>query len=259
MGKNGKRVKNNKVPKHEERRKKDEFENQSLIYDRRTTKPEEEKKGETKQSTKPNKARKIITIIIEIILVGVMIFSGIKIYFWWQDNNKNKEITDDIAKVVTVETNDNGEEEYIVDFDELKRQNSDTVAWLKVNNTQIEYPIVKTTDNYFYLNHSFDKSINGAGWLFASYDNKFDGTDQNIVIFGHNRTGGPMFGTLKYILNQDWYNNEENRKIIFNTPDEDAIYEVFSIYTVEVEDYYITTKFYTDYDFQYFTYGSVNA
>ena len=59
-----------------------------------------------------------------------------------------------------------------------------------------EYPVVKGTNNSFYLNHCFDKSNNSAGWIFADYRNKFDNTDKNIVIYGHNMRDGSMFGSM---------------------------------------------------------------
>lgn len=52
-----------------------------------------------------------------------------------------------------------------------------------------------------------------------------------------------MFGSLKNIINEEWYNNEENYNIIFITENENEIYRVFSVYKIEVEDYYIQTQF----------------
>ena len=126
------------------------------------------------------------------------------------------------------------------------------MAWIKVNNTNIEYPIVKTSNNSYYLTHSFDKSYNSAGWPFADYKNKFDGTDKNIVMYGHNRKDGSMFATLKNVLSPEWYNNEKNRNIIFNTENENSIYEVFSVYQIENEEYYIQTEFKTKDKFEKF-------
>lgn len=65
------------------------------------------------------------------------------------------------------------------------------------------------------MNHSFDKSKNSAGWLFADYKNKLDGTDKNIVVYGHNRRDGSMFETLKNILNKEWYDNTDNMDIVY--------------------------------------------
>ena len=137
-------------------------------------------------------------------------------------------------------------------FDKLKEQNNEAIAWIKVNNTNIEYPVVKTKNNEFYLNHSFDKSENLGGWIFADYKNKFNGTDKNIVIYGHNMKDNSMFGTMQKILNPEWYNNEENTNIILKTEGKNYIYKVFSIYRIENEDYYIKTEFNNDSEFEQF-------
>ena len=157
-----------------------------------------------------------------------------------------------VIRKIVVEDKNEYKEEYTIDFNKLKEQNKETVAWIKVNNTNIEYPVVKANNNNFYLNHSFDKSENLAGWIFADYRNKFDNTDKNIIIYGHNMRDGSMFGSLKNILNSDWYENEENTNITLYTENEKCIYKVFSIYKIESEDYYIKTEFSNDNEFEQF-------
>ena len=97
--------------------------------------------------------------------------------------------------------------------------------------------------NIYYLKHNFNKESNSAGWIFADYKNKVDGTDKNLVIYGHNMRDDSMFGSLKNILNDDWHNEEENKYVTFVTENDNSIYEVFSVYQVADEDYYITTDF----------------
>lgn len=207
---------------------------------------------------KKNKKYKevIFNLIVYMILLFILIYSGIKIYKWYKDKTSNKEIVEQIKETVAVEdeNEDKNEykEEYTIDFNKLKEQNKETVAWIKVNNTNIEYPVVKADNNNFYLNHSFDKSQNSAGWIFADYRNKFDNTDKNIIIYGHNMRDGSMFGSLKNILNSDWYENEENTNITLYTENEKCIYKVFSIYKIESEDYYIKTEFSNDNEFEQF-------
>ena len=197
---------------------------------------------------KKNKKYKevIFNLIVYMILLFILIYSGIKIYKWYKDKTSNKEIVEQIKETVVVEDKNEYKEEYTIDFNKLKEQNKETVAWIKVNNTNIEYPVVKANNNNFYLNHSFDKSENLAGWIFADYRNKFDNTDKNIIIYGHNMRDGSMFGSLKNILNSDWYENEENTNITLYTENEKCIYKVFSIYKIESEDYYIKTEFSND-------------
>ena len=205
---------------------------------------------------KKNKRYKkvILNIIIYMILLFVLIYSGIKIFKWYKDKTNNNKIAEQIKSTVIVEdkNKDENKEEYTVDFNKLKEQNNETVAWIKVNNTNVEYPVVRATNNSFYLNHSFDKSKNSAGWIFADYKNKVDNTDKNIVIYGHNMRDDSMFGSLKNILNSDWYNNEENTNIALYTENEKYIYKVFSIYKIESEDYYIKTEFSNDNEFEKF-------
>ena len=61
-----------------------------------------------------------------------------------------------------------------------------------------------------------------------------------------------MFGSLKNILNSDWYDNDENTNITLYTENEKSIYKVFSIYKIESEDYYIKTEFSNDNEFEKF-------
>ena len=172
----------------------------------------------------------ILNIIIYMILFFLLIYSEAKIFKWYKDKTNNNKVAEQIKNTVIFEEEKENEdeeenkEEYTVDFNKLKEQNNETIAWIKVNNTNVEYPVVKTTNNSFYLNHSFDKSKNLAGWIFADCKNKFDNTDKNIVIYGHNMRDGSMFGSLKNILNSDWYDNEENTNITLFTENEKCIY-----------------------------------
>ena len=207
---------------------------------------------------KKNKSKKykkaILNLILYIILLSILIYSGIKIFKWYKDKTNNNKIVEQIKSTVIVEENneDGNENGYTVDFNKLKEQNNETIAWLKINNTNVEYPVVKGSNNSFYLNHSFDKSKNSAGWIFADYKNKFDNTDKNIVIYGHNMRDGSMFGSMLNILDAKWYENEENTNITLYTENEKCIYKVFSIYKIENEDYYIKTEFKNDNEFEEF-------
>lgn len=190
-------------------------------------------------------------IILMIFFIILLFFSGIKIVIWYMNNQNNKKISDEIAEFVTVDETKE-DEKYAVDFEKLKEKNSDVVAWLKVNGTNIETTVVKTTDNDYYLTHNFNKEYNSAGWIFADYKNKLDGTDKNLVIYGHNMRDDSMFGSLKWVINEDWYNNEDNKYITLVTENETQIYEVFSVYQIEKEDYYIQTNFNTEKEFNTF-------
>ena len=189
------------------------------------------------------KKSKILVTFIQIVLIAVIIFSGIKIIEWIKSNKKNKDIMSEIKENVVINNEmDSNNEEYKIDFAKLKQKNSDAIAWIKVNGTDIDFPVVKGTDNSYYLTHNFDKEKNKAGWIFADYRNKFDGTDKNIIIYGHNMKNGSMFASLKDVIKEEWYNNENNKYIALITENENCKYQVFSVYQTETEEYYLQTN-----------------
>ena len=185
----------------------------------------------------------VVMRIIELIFLILLVYSSINIFKWYNNNKENKQIINEIAESVTINEDTNEEKKYKINFEELKQKNSDTVAWLKVENTNIEFPIVQANNNSYYLTHNFDKKYNVAGWIFADYKNKLDGTDRNIVVYGHNMRDNSMFGSLKDVITEEWYNNEENKYITFVTENDYQTYQVFSVYQIKTEDYYIKTEF----------------
>ena len=213
-------------------------------------------KKHSKKNKKNNQIRRMILTIMEIILLGIVCYSGYKIIVWIKENNESKNILENVqAKVTIVNENNNeidNQKKYDIDFIGLKEINAETKAWIKINNMRIEYPVVQAKDNDYYLTRSFDKSYNSAGWIFMDYRNKADGSDRNIVIYGHNRKDGSMFGDLKDIFTEEWYENEDNMYITYITENEYCTYEIFSAYRIEAEDYYITTGFKSDEEFDTF-------
>ena len=160
------------------------------------------KKKHLKERTKRKINKKMLIIrLVQLTFLILIIISLIEIYNWYKENKANEQILKDISNAIVVvendEENQKEEDKYKIDFGELKKKNEDVVAWIKVNNTKIEYPVVKSKNNDYYLNHSFDKSYNIAGWIFADYRNKINEKDKNIIVYGHNRKDGSMFGSLK--------------------------------------------------------------
>ena len=133
-----------------------------------------------------------------------------------------------------------------VDFTELIKKNEDTVGWINVNNTNINYPVVQSTDNNYYLTHSYDKKENEAGWVFLDYRNNKDFTSKNNIIYAHSRLDKTMFGSLSKVLKQSWYKDKSNHIIRLSTPKEDSLWQIFSVYVIKEETYYITTSWPSD-------------
>ncbi len=130
-----------------------------------------------------------------------------------------------------------------VDFNVLKAKNSDTAGWIRVNGTNINYPYVHYTDNSYYLKHSFDGSYNSAGWVFLDYRNDPDSYGRNNILYAHGRLDNTMFGSMKRLVTPSWYNNSNNYVIKTSTEEHNALWQVFSVYTILPESYYIKTRF----------------
>ena len=91
-----------------------------------------------------------------------------------------------------------------VDFDALQAQCPDVVAWLFFPDTPINYPVVQSSDNSYYLRRLLDGSWNSSGTLFMDYRNQPDFSDWNTVIYGHNMNDGSMFAVLPSFREQDF-------------------------------------------------------
>lgn len=194
-----------------------------------------------------NKKKIIIKIVMFICLLG-LIYSIYNIVDWHLANNKTEKIQEDIKEII----DDTSKDKNDIDFKTLKEKNKDIVAYLKVNGTNIDYVVVKGKDNSYYLKHNLYKQSSVAGWIFMDYHNKLDNSDKNIVIYGHNTFNGTMFGTLRNVIKKDWYENEENHIINLVTEDGVMTYQVFSTYSIKVEDYYINTIFKDNNEFNTF-------
>lgn len=130
-----------------------------------------------------------------------------------------------------------------VDFSDLKSKNKETVGWIQVNGTNINYPFVQSTDNSFYLNHSFNKSYNEAGWVFMDYRNNPTDFDQNTILYAHGRIDNTMFGSLRKILQSKWLDNSNNYIIKLSTETENTLWQVFSVYKIPTTTDYLTIHF----------------
>ena len=133
-----------------------------------------------------------------------------------------------------------------VNFTELLKKNPDTVGWIKVDGTKVNYPIVQAEDNDYYLSHAFNKRSNAGGWVFADYRVDFKDFGRNTIIYGHNMNNKTMFGSIPNMLYSGYLNNSNNYYIKISTPTSNTVWKVFSVYTIEPEVYYLKTNFRTE-------------
>lgn len=214
----------------------------------------------------PKKKNKLLIISLLIFIPSIicLIIASFNIAKWSVDNNNTKLIMEQIEDIVEVEVSkgepviiEQKEEikkedpywDYIkmdlinVDFNSLKSKNSETVGWIQVNGTNINYPFVQTSNNSFYLTHSFDKKTNGAGWVFMDYRNDISNIDKNTILYAHSRLNKTMFGSLRNILTSGWLNNKNNYVIKLSTEYENTLWQVFSVYRIPTTNDYLKVEF----------------
>lgn len=184
-----------------------------------------------KQKSKHNKisidnSRKIILVIS--IVIFILCISYIIYYFC----NNHKEIQDntEILNNIEIDTTQITEEktERILQLEELKKENEDIIGWIEIEDTNINYPVLQTTDNDFYLTHNYKKEKARGGSLFLDKDFDIINGSSNYLIYGHRNTQGLMFEDLLKYAKEDFYNN--HRTIRFTTLNEDSTYEVMSVF-----------------------------
>jgi sortase B len=204
------------------------------------------------------------------IISTVIIMMGINMYHNYNDSKNYNSIESDLNKIL-LDTNNNKNEKdidyiepdendkttmttttsvynikYDQVFEKLLTINDDTVGWLTVNNTNINYPVVQASDNDFYLKHDYYKNENRHGWVFMDYRNNKNDLDKNTIVYGHNLANQTMFGTLRYSLNSYWYKKTSNQIITYNSLKANMRWQIISIYTIPVTTDYLITSFGSD-------------
>lgn len=212
--------------------------------------------------------KNLCLLIFFLVMLIVFLFSLIKVIMWIIDNNNTNDIIKKVANTYEINEksydneviiNENEKDIYFdymnlkfidVDINKLKTFNPDTIGFIKVMGTNINYPFVQTLDNDYYLNRSYDKTYNNAGWIFLDYrNNEFN--DKNTIIYGHGRINGTMFGSLKDTLKSSWQNNKDNYIIKISTEKENSIWQIFSVYKIATTSDYLETSF-SDNEFESF-------
>ena len=211
-------------------------------------------------------------VLICLVGLGTSLFNIIKWKIEAKTTNNQIETAQKVVKPVKIIDNDkieiieqekvpldNPYWEYVqmnlidVDFNDLKNINPSTIGWIQVNGTNINYPFVQTNDNKYYLNHSFNKSKNSAGWVFMDYRNNISVLDKNTIIYAHGRLDNTMFGSLKNILTSGWLNNKNNYIVKLSTEYENNLWQVFSVYKIKTTNDYLQISFISNESFLEFT------
>ncbi len=197
--------------------------------------------------------KRVIMPIGIIVCLCIMGFAGYKLWSRYAENQAGEEAYADLEQYIViptplVETNTPAPEPSAteepdrwsdiqwpeIDFEELSSVNEDFIGWLYCEDTIINYPVVQGEDNDYYLRHLFDGSYNKAGCLFLDSRNSSDLSDWNSIIYGHHLQSGKMFASLDGYKKQEYY--DEHPLLLFMTPEENYVIEVFAGHVANVSD-----------------------
>lgn len=184
--------------------------------------------------------KKFIVLLIILFIFIPLIVSTIRIV---KHKNANKKITNILKE--TIKENNTNEENVTNIVKELKNMNKDFVGVLSIPDTIINYPVMYTEGEDYYLRRSFDKKQSDAGTLFIDKHNNIDPIDDNIIIYGHNMKNGTMFHELLNYKKENYY--KEHKYIYFNKVDDSEKYEIISVFYSKV--YYETDNVFKYYKF----------
>lgn len=189
---------------------------------------------------------KAVYVVFMMLFAGIFLFSIMGIFSYHNDAGQNaREIQEVMREVTQRMPGDHGDEKVVqqIDFAKLKQINEDAVGWIVFHDPYINNPLVQTNDNLYYLTNSFRKKENAAGCLFMDCRNEsFD--DRNVVIYGHNMLDRTMFGSLKDVFQEKFWEEPECDRIqITDTEQHIREYKIFSYYITGEENDYGTTSF----------------
>lgn len=187
--------------------------------------------------------KKIIYRIVMILLIGIMLISSYFIYKSKKEDKLQENIFEEIIDVAV--KSEIKEEQQEIDMQELYNINNDIVGWLKIDDTNINYPVMQTKDKpNYYLRRNFYKEYSQWGTPFLAESCDIQSSD-NLIIYGHHINNSKMFGELEHYKKEEYYKN--HKYIKFYTMNEKKEYEIIAVFK---------TVAYTG--FKYYQYNSFN-
>lgn len=197
--------------------------------------------------------KKLTVIQILLILLVIACASVIFKYFYDAKHSQNtydelrntveKKREEDASGGYEVKRSENGMLELYYD---LYRENGDMAGWIRIPDTNIDYPVVKCADNEFYLNKDFYKKYQQNGTPFIDY--QCNDNSLNTIIYAHNMKNGGMFAPLLKYADKEFY--AKHKYIFYDTLYDKGKYEIISVFTTVVGD---------KNEFKYYKYSNIET
>ncbi len=196
---------------------------------------------EIKRQLKKKEARRKLTLAILALVAMACISYLIFYYFMYLKNDVQYNELSSLVKEKTI-----GEEQYSVNiireddstppilkkYETIYQKNKKIVGWLKIEGTNIDYPVMQTVNNEYYLDHNYNQEYDKNGSIFLDKDCDAAHPGDNMIIYGHHMKSGKMFGNLNLYSREDYY--KEHPSISFDTIYEEGTYDVMYVFRSKI-------------------------
>lgn len=168
-----------------------------------------------------------------LVIISIAVLCAVYWFYFMKpsiENAKESKAISSIIKKVKIERTEENKDKTDMQLkvSELQKNYANVVAWIRIDNTNIDYPVMQTTDNNYYLTHSYNNEKSKLGSIYMNKKVDVNLPSTNFVVYGHNITTGVMFNELLNYRNKDYYN--EHKIIKFVTPNLDREYEIISVF-----------------------------
>lgn len=193
------------------------------------------------------KRRRLTICVCAVIAVGCLGYFGVYSFFIQRTEDAYDElialkekpvesapVTLPEEKVVINYTNEEDRKipEVLDEYKILLKKNKKLIGWVKIDDTYIDYPVMQTSDNEYYLDHNLNQEYDKNGSIFMDKDCDVIKPSTNLILYGHHMQSGKMFGDLDKYSNKSYY--EKHKYIEFDTIYEKGVYEVMYVFRSRV-------------------------
>jgi len=197
-----------------------------------------------KELQKAEKLRKRIMILASIVAVASLGYFFVYYYFSARTNMDYDQLaslkgSDALSSGVQQEKNTFSLNKSAIrlpdilpEYETLYNKNKKLIGWLKIDDTNIDYPVMQTSDNTYYLDHNYNQEYDKNGSIFLDYNCSVYPRSTNMIVYGHHMKSGSMFGNLQKYAKESY--GKKHSVIMFDTIYEKAQYQVMYVFRSQV-------------------------
>lgn len=178
----------------------------------------------------------VIQVLLILIFLCCTAYVGKYFYDAYTAQREYDILSDEVKRNTHEDAEGNYREKYadngmLMSYYDLYQKNNDMVGWIKIKDTSIDYPVVQSKDNDYYLQRDFHKNKQYSGIPFIDCDTTPDSA--NKIIYAHNMKNGTMFADVTKYADEEYYKN--HRFINYDTLYERGKYEIISVFRTDIK------------------------